>query len=463
VDTSILSLDLEPLNARIEQTREKLRLLEGEQRAVETEIEDLAVVNQRFDALRDVCKALHNLDELDSGELFWEGAPGNWDANAHLALVRERIGHFEEEIRGAHEKRESLQARVNELLDELYHLQNEVRQAYAREERRQEEFAIVREISVVPYRMMIMPWANDEESESRLRRAVALALLLCFIFGSLFSIVNVPMPDRSAEVEIPKRLAMLVKKEPPKPEPVPEKPKEEKKPELDEPEKIPEKTEVPKEPPKPVPAETKIAREKAETTGILAFKDSFADLLEDIPVANLGIEALSNEAQAAGQARAQRSLVSMQAQGSSGGVSTAAVSRNIGSGNVDRLGRGVGFARVESAVAGLAEEVRPLSSGPGPARTDEEIQIVFERYKAALYRIYNTELRKNPTLRGKMLLRITIEPGGEVSMCTVEATDLASPELVAQIVDRVTRFNFGPKDNVPKTTILYPIDFLPAG
>jgi len=27
--------------------------------------------------------------------------------------------------------------------------------------------------------------------------------------------------------------------------------------------------------------------------------------------------------------------------------------------------------------------------GPGPARTDEEIQIVFDRYKASFYRLYN--------------------------------------------------------------------------
>jgi hypothetical protein len=210
--------------------------------------------------------------------------------------------------------------------------------------------------------------------------------------------------------------------------------------------------------------------------------------MEDIPVARLGTEArLSKESPlAAGQAQAQRSLVAIQGQGSSGGIGNAGVSRNLGyggsgggngvgrggsgggngvgrggSGGGDGIGGG-GFARVESAVAGLAAESRPLSSGVGPARTDEEIQIVFDRYKAALYRIYNTELRKNPTLRGKILMRITIEPGGEVSACSVESTDLASPELVAQIIERVKRFNFGPKEDVPKTTILYPIDFLPA-
>jgi hypothetical protein len=124
----------------------------------------------------------------------------------------------------------------------------------------------------------------------------------------------------------------------------------------------------------------------------------------------------------------------------------------------------VGFSRVESAVAGLTEESgRLLSDGPGPGRTDEEIQIVFDRYKATLYRIYNKKLREDPTLRGKLLLELSIEPGGEVSMCRSVSTDLASAELVAQIVDRVRKFNFGPKEGVPKTTIRYPIDFLPAG
>jgi len=110
----------------------------------------------------------------------------------------------------------------------------------------------------------------------------------------------------------------------------------------------------------------------------------------------------------------------------------------------------------------LQESSRPLSDGVAPGRTDEEIQIVFDRYKAALYRIYNRELRKDPTLRGKMLLRISIETSGAVSMCKVESTDLASPELVAKIVERIKRFSFGRKEGVPKMTILYPIDFLPA-
>jgi hypothetical protein len=213
----------------------------------------------------------------------------------------------------------------------------------------------------------------------------------------------------------------------------------------------------------------------------LAFKDSFKDLIDETPVAKLGAEArLNNPAtQTAGQALASRSLVSMQAgSGSSGGIGNAAVSRNVGSGGIgnaalgrsvggggnDRLGRaGAGFTQVKSAIAGTgAKDGKPLSSGARPGRTDEEIQILFDRYKAALYRIYNTELRKDPTLRGKMVLRITIEPKGEVSACAVDSSNMNAVEFCAQIVNRVKKFNFGAKDGVPTTTILYPIDFLPA-
>jgi outer membrane biosynthesis protein TonB len=507
VNTSLLEQELAPLNAQIEQARQKREALEGELRVVEAEFETFSSDKQRFDALQDVCNALDKLGELKADELFWEGIPEAKDAAGHMKRVRGRIAHFEGEIREILEKQASLQEQINQCIDELDILYEQVRDAYDREERRKEEFVIEREISPVPFRAMLMPWTKDAESERRLRRAVLVALLVCLVFGSLISLIKVPIPDRSiAEVEIPERLAKLVKKEPPRPatmpKPVSKPPKEEPKPPKEEPKPPKEEPKPPKEEPKSVKKEPKprpeqqkpdkppkvvpdagggasAAREKAERVGVLAFKDTFADLMNETPVAKLGTEArLSKQSpRVAGQAVPQRSLVAMQAQsGSSGGIGYAGVSRNVGSGNVDRLGgggigtgsgsgsgSGVGFVRVESNIAGLEESSRPLSDGPAPGRTDEEIQIVFDRYKAALYRIYNKELRKDPTLRGKLLLRMSIETSGVVSMCEVESTDLASPELVAKIVERIKKFNFGPKEGVPRLTILYPIDFLPAG
>ncbi len=493
VNTSTLEQELAPLNAQIEQLQQERAVLDGELRTVEAELEKFSAARQRFDALRDVCSALDKLGQLKAGELFWQGIPEVADADGHLQRVKARVARFEEKIGGIVEKQTSLQAQVNQHLDSLDCLYEEVREAHDREEQRRHEFIVEREISPVPYRAMVMPWSKEAEGERRFRRAVLVALLLCFVFGALVPLVTVPMPDRSVEVaEIPERLAMLVKNEPPRPVPQPKpepKPQEEARP-VPEPDK-PQPTKPDSSPkgggagPKPPGLAAggggaASARKKAESAGVLAFKNTFADLMQETPIARLGTEArLSKQSPAvAGQAVAQRSLVAMQAKGgTSGGISNFGFSRNVGSGNVDRLGGGgvgagggggngdgTGFGRVTSAIVGKGEaSPRPLSDGPGPGRTDEEIQIVFDRYKAALYRIYNTELRRDPTLRGKILLRICIESGGEVSMCKVESTDLASPSLVAQVVERILRFNFGPKDGVPKTTILYPIDFLPAG
>jgi hypothetical protein len=452
-----LADELAPIQTQLEQTQGKLRVLEGELRTVSAEIEAFSADKQRFEALRDVCSALDALGGLGAGSLFWEELPGVNDAAGHLNRLRERIARFEEEIRWTQEKHDSLRAELNKQHHELNFLHEEVRQAYAREERRNEELLIEREASPVPQRATIMPWSNREEDEKRFRKAALVALSFCIVFGSLIPLLKLPAPDRSAAVVVPERLAMLVKKEPPRPEPQPERPKEEKKPKKDQ-------KKAQEDRPEPAIAETQAARKKADSAGVLAFKETFRELMDETPVARLGAEArLSKQsAVAKGQARAQRSIIAMQSSGgSSGGISNAGLSRNVGSGNGNRLG-GVGFTRVESTVAGLKEEARPLTSGPGPGRTDEEIQIVFDKYKATLYRIYNAELRKNPTLRGKIILRITIEPAGEVSACTVQSNDLASPELVAQIVARVRKFNFGPKEEVPKTTILYPIDFLPG-
>ncbi|MEN8136351.1 MAG: AgmX/PglI C-terminal domain-containing protein [Thermodesulfobacteriota bacterium] len=460
-NTSILSQELEPLNAQIKQIWRQNEELEAELRSVEARFEAFSTDNQRFEALRDVCNALDKLGELDAAELFWNEMPGSNDGAGHVERLRNRIIQYEAEIQSNLEEQNSLKVQINHCLDEVDALQKQVNGAYIREQLRQEEFVVEREVSPTPFRPTIMPWANDTESESLFRRSLLIALLLTFIFGSIIPLIDVPVPDPMDVVKVPERLAMLLKKEPPKPEPIPEKPKEEKKPEED-PEK-PKKTEDKKKP-KPTTEKTKSARKKAETTGVLAFKSSFADLMDETPVAKLGSSARLSKtsSRAAGAARGQRSLVAM-ATGSSGGIGSGAVSRNVGSGGSDRIG-GVGFARVASSLTGMEEEAgRPVSDGPGPARTDEEIQIIFDKYKALLYRIYNKELRKNPTLRGKILLRITIEPDGTVSECKVESTDLASPKLVGLIVGRVKKFNFGPKDDVPKTTILYPIDFLPAG
>jgi hypothetical protein len=156
--------------------------------------------------------------------------------------------------------------------------------------------------------------------------------------------------------------------------------------------------------------------------------------------------------------------------GSSGGINIASFSRNVGGGGGSGSGGGGGIQGVQvgratsgiSSIGGGGGGDRPRArDGQAASRTDEEIQIVFDRYKASFYRLYNRELRQDPTLRGQMVLLLTIEPDGSVSMCKLQSTDMDAPNLAAQVVDRVLTINFGAKDDVQALTIVYPIDFLP--
>jgi hypothetical protein len=241
------------------------------------------------------------------------------------------------------------------------------------------------------------------------------------------------------------------------------------------------KAELPLGPEVGVPVEPK---PKVGNAGILAFKDKFASLAKDTAVVPLGADARHIAADDVGRPSA-RSMLTSNTPGSSGGINVASLSRSVGGGGggggggnggggvggrgngADGSGGGgIGGGRVGRAVSSITPITgadRPKArGGPGPARTDEEIQIVFDRYKASFYRLYNRELRNNPALKGQMVLRLTIEPDGSVSMCALQSTDMDAPDLSAQVVSRVRTINFGAKDGVPAVTIVYPIDFLPA-
>src|SRR5712692_3726873 len=241
------------------------------------------------------------------------------------------------------------------------------------------------------------------------------------------------------------------------------------------------KAELPPGPEVGLPVEPR-PESKVGKAGILAFKEKLASLAQDTVVVPLGADARHVAADDVGRP-SSRSMLAINTPGSSGGINFASLSRSVGGsggggggggnggGGVGGRGTGadggggiggVGVRRAVSSISPITGADRPKArSGPGPARTDEEIQIVFDRYKASFYRLYNRELRNNPALRGQMVLRLTIEPDGSVSMCALQSTDMDAPDLATQVVSRVRTINFGAKD-VAAVTIVYPIDFLPA-
>ena len=440
----------EEINHEINDAYNRLEELEDEEARLADELKELNSRRHRMTLLSEVSDRLEKLEKIGGSDLFWGENHDFATVAKEQKRVRDMVINYDSrvaELLGKQNAREdavqSLSAKINVLNDDTMNLQ-------LREDARMDEFIIEREMVELPYREMNMPWNKNDRDQKQFRKILLIVLLFSLVLGILIPMWEIPIPDRIEVVEIPKRLAQLmVPKAPPPPPPVKQEKVEEKK---------PEKEKVKKD--KPVPEKAKKSRKNAERSGLMAFKDDFADLIDDKADTKLGAKAKIT-GKGSKSKKTTRSLVTSSVGTSSGGINTAALSRNVG-GSGESMG-GVEFSRVESSIGSdFFGEERPLSDGPGPSRTDEEIQIVFDKYKAALYRIYNRELRKNPTLQGKMVLRLTIEPDGKVSACTVDSSDMDSADLDKKIAARVKKFNFGAKDGVPAITILYPIDFLPA-
>jgi outer membrane biosynthesis protein TonB len=460
---TVSSLEELRLREQLQGSERELEELERELHAIEGELEGQIEKGERYEVLVRLCENFEELDKVGASHLFWGELERPESTARHLEAVRGRINEFTDDIARIEDRRDAVLDKIgdkNRAMDYLYY---DLRDATEREESRKAEWLVEREEADIPHRALVMPWSRGYDEDARSRKSVLLALLISISLGWLLTSVDLPIPERAQLIEVPERVAKLVREELPAPKPEPEPIIEE--PEPEEPELAeetpPEPEEIPETVDQPVVAESAPVdtKEQVKSKGILAFRDSFAKRADLDTNAKLGSSARLSTAGENSVGRPERSMVTTSAPGSSGGINLSSISRDVGGGG-DGI-EGVAVSRVASSIGGGEGPDRPLSAGVAAGRTDEEIQIVFDRYKASLYRLYNRELRKDPTLRGQLVLRLTIEPDGSVSMCELQRSDMDAPALSQQVVDRVRTFDFGAKD-VAAMTIIYPIDFLPA-
>lgn len=451
--------DEDALRTALRETRQRIDALVGDLRLVDDELDALERERQQVRLLGQVCESLEALDGLGGAHLFWDGGPDGGGAD-HLRLVRGRIDAFDKRVHEVEERRQGILDEIQREEDQADWIAGDVLEAEQRAEQREHEWAIEREVAVLPVRTSTMPWTRGGEDDQRFRRALAASLALALLLGLLLPLVDLPIPERWQVLEEQDRLTRLIPKEQVTPppvaevEPVPTMPEEAVPSEESESPIVAEAAEPQAD---PAPA----ARKDTASKGILAFREKFSSLASRDATARLGSNARIDDAGEVADGLPQRSMVTTQAPGSSGGINVAELSRGTG-GTGERLA-GVAVTRATSTIGAGGGSDRPLAgSGPSASRTDEEIQIVFDRHKAALYRLYNRALRKNPTLKGQIVLRLTIEPDGSVSLCEVKSSDMKAPALGERVVARVSTFDFGAKEGIPPVTIVYPIDFLPA-
>jgi hypothetical protein len=468
-DEALLSAG-EPLREQIDRVEAKLGGLANDLRSLDGQLAELAPKREQFGLVQNVCDSLERLSELGVANIFWGDKADEIETERHVDEVRSRLGEFTEQLKGIEAKRQALLDDIQQGYQVLHLLEGDLFEIQEEEDERRREWIVDRDIGPIEERPQRMPWLSSGEDDRRFSKSLRATLLIALFLGVVVPLVPMPQLQPEAEIELPERVVRFIELErraplPPAPPVEETKPEEPPKPEPQQvaDQKAPEPAPVEAPAPKPEPA----PRERAEAAGLLAFRESLATAAERRPAAQLGSAARVSNAGAGDGRLPTRSLVTSLAPGSSGGINLSSISRQVG-------GDGGGGGNLAGVEAGRVESTIGGGTGPGGAgagerawaggaagRTDEEIQIVFDRYKASLYRLYNRELRNNPTLRGQMVLRLTIEPNGSVSFLELQSTDMNAPALVQQVLDRVRVFDFGAKD-VAAITIVYPIDFLPA-
>lgn len=296
------------------------------------------------------------------------------------------------------------------------------------------------------YRHFELPWEIDPDEQQRFRRMLVIGLAIVLLFGLLFPLINLPPRQEAAEDAVSPRLARLMERELPKPPPP--KPVEPPKPQ-------PEPVAPPREAPKPVDTRKKMEQSAA----MRAIKDELADLRDQLDTSVLQNRNLT--AAASQESRADRSLIASRVGTGSAGISNANTSRGFGGGAGSLTGHDTSTVNSRIAAAAAASNVsRTGNSGKG-ARGNEEIELIFDRNKGAIYALYNRALRDMPELQGKLVLELTISPAGDVTECRVVSSELGDAELERKIVARVRLFKFEARD-VETITARKTIEFFPA-
>jgi len=304
------------------------------------------------------------------------------------------------------------------------------------------------------YRLYDLPWSPTEEMERRFRKVLRNAFILFAVIAVLVPFLPTAERARVYAPEIPERIVKLIIE---KEVPPPARPKlEEKKPE---PAPLQERPQPRPEPPQ-AQARQPDARQQAQQSGLLKLQDQLADL-RDSKVADKAAMTRDLTGRVGEATRSERSLITAKVGTSSGGIDTAALSRGYGEGAGSLQGHTT--TQVTSAVleAQAENRVRRAAGDARASRSEEEIALVFDRNKGAIYALYTRALRDRPDLQGKLVLELTIAPGGEVTDCRVVSSELGDPELERKLVARVKMFRFEAKD-VGAITVTKPIDFFPA-
>lgn len=307
-----------------------------------------------------------------------------------------------------------------------------------------------------------LPWVDDHGEDKLFLNILKAGLVLLLIVSVVVPWISVPELTRKEQETLPPQLARVIleKKEipkpvPPKPKPKPKKKEPKKEPEKKKPEEKPKPKKKPIEKPKVEPVKLKKAQEKAKSSGLLQFQDDLMAMRDSFDLGE--VKSQSNTRSKGEAKRVQRDIIASGVSSGSGGIAVERLSK-------DTQGQSLS-GRETTVVTGpeiggqdLVAAVEKARDQKG--RSDADVRKVMERYKDAIFGIYNRELRKDPSLEGKVTFEIVIESSGKISSVKVLSSELSHKSLERKIMARIRMISFGAKD-AAVTTLKYSFNFLP--
>ncbi len=311
-----------------------------------------------------------------------------------------------------------------------------------------------------------LPWESSSDDQRRFYASLGTALGVAILLMCILPFIDIPEISRDREEVIPPRLAKLIIEKrkielPPKPEPIIPEVKE---PEIKEPEKKEEPPKVEKKPkevkPEPVKTPVKKTSAKAVAKRHARVFDALDSIREPEPITNA--TASPQLVRAGEQQTTQRDILTNATKKTSGGVKAGPASTNAPG------GRAIGTSDVTKVQSGItASAAKPAKSkskggtGATRQRSSESIARVFDRNKSSIYQVYHRALRKNPTLKGRVVFHLTISPTGKVTKVRIVSSELNDKKLEKKLKFKIKRINFGAEE-VATWSNTYHIDFLPS-
>lgn len=297
-------------------------------------------------------------------------------------------------------------------------------------------------------------------------------------FGFIIYLENADWPVEPGIATVPDRVAELIFQEPEPPEPEDEIVSDEVTEEVAEEaaEEVAESTPSPARN-NPEPTSGSGESSSSDNDARLAVEEAQAQV-EHMLMGALGSDGAFADVLAGGAVTGNAEDVMATAEGV--GVATSAQGGTLrergGGGRVGSATRGLGGLRARQGAQQQQQEgerivERVIRGRVNSGALEEESgagvfdpSIVTRQIRARLRAIqtcYERELRNNPTLAGRVLVRFTIQPTGTVSGARAAENSTGSPAVATCVVRTISRFRFNPGPEGGSVTFAYPFVFAP--